>query len=144
MQMAMHSARAVFLQAPAVCLSVGSSCLSVCRFQLSVCLQVPAVCLSAGSSCLSVCLSVCWFQLSVCLQVSSCLSVCLHNTVSLPTRQMYDAWSRTLASSFNEIGVPLTLFFDEGVRQIDIHVIPSPSDIDERKKHAPRPLTRNL
>ena len=33
----------------------------------------------------------------------------------------------------NERWLPFSLFFNAGVRQIDVHVIPSPSDIDERK-----------
>ena len=39
-----------------------------------------------------------------------------------------------LALSFNKRGVPVALFFYWVVHQIDIHVNPSLSDIDERKK----------
>ena len=55
------------------------------------------------------------------------------NTVSLPTRQMCDAWPRIPGVNFRRKMGTFFVVFQRGVRQIDIHVNPSPSDIDERK-----------
>ena len=55
------------------------------------------------------------------------------NTVSLPTRQMCDAWPRIPGVIFRRKMGTFFVVFQRGVRQRDIHVYPSPSDIDERK-----------
>ena len=55
------------------------------------------------------------------------------NTVSLPTRQMCDAWPRIPGVNFRRKMGTFFVVFQRGVRQIDIHVIPFASDIDERK-----------